>query len=126
LVVAVNDIVSFGGGRGPRWRRRRLVVAGACVTAAFTWYLPGMRHSGGQARPLHARAPRCPVNGLRVWLVGFGTVGRWVAGALHAQAAQLETRYGAGVTVVGIGNARPAWPNATRQPTSRAMTRWRS
>lgn len=54
-MVAVNDIVSFGGGRGPRWRRRRLVVAGACFTAAlaaaFTWYLPGMRHSGGQARP---------------------------------------------------------------------------
>jgi len=46
------------------------------------------------------------VNGLRVWLVGFGTVGRWVAGALRAQAAQLETRYGAGVTVIGIGNAR--------------------
>jgi len=43
---------------------------------------------------------------MRVWLVGFGTVGRWVAGALRAQAAQLASRYGADVTVVGIGNAR--------------------
>jgi len=46
------------------------------------------------------------VSGLRVWLVGFGTVGRWVAGALSAQAGQLASRYGVGVTVVGIGNAR--------------------
>jgi homoserine dehydrogenase len=43
---------------------------------------------------------------MRVWLVGFGTVGRWVAGALRAQAGQLASRYGADVTVVGIGNAR--------------------
>ena len=43
---------------------------------------------------------------LRVWLVGFGTVGRWLAGALGAQADQLASRYGRGVTVVGIGNAR--------------------
>jgi homoserine dehydrogenase len=46
------------------------------------------------------------MSGLRVWLVGFGTVGRWVAGALRAQAGQLASRYGIGVTVVGIGNAR--------------------
>ena len=43
---------------------------------------------------------------MRVWLVGFGTVGRWVAGTLRAQAAQLASRYSADVTVVGIGNAR--------------------
>ena len=42
---------------------------------------------------------------LRVWLAGFGTVGRWVAGALAVQADQLAARYGRGVTVVGIGNA---------------------
>jgi homoserine dehydrogenase len=46
------------------------------------------------------------VSGLRVWIVGFGTVGRWVAGALRAQGPQLASRYGADVTVVGIGNAR--------------------
>jgi homoserine dehydrogenase len=43
---------------------------------------------------------------LRAWLVGFGTVGRWVAGALYAQADQLVSRYGREVTVVGIGSAR--------------------
>jgi homoserine dehydrogenase len=43
---------------------------------------------------------------LRVWLVGFGTVGRWLAGALDAQAGQLASRYGCAVTIVGIANAR--------------------
>jgi homoserine dehydrogenase len=43
---------------------------------------------------------------LRVWLAGFGTVGRWVASALGAQAGQMASRYGRSVTVVGIGNAR--------------------
>jgi len=43
---------------------------------------------------------------LRIWLVGFGTVGRWVAEALYAQTDQLVSRYGREVTVVGIGNAR--------------------
>jgi homoserine dehydrogenase len=43
---------------------------------------------------------------MRVWLVGFGTVGRWLAGALDAQAERLASRYGAEVTVVGISNAR--------------------
>jgi hypothetical protein len=55
-VVAVNDIVGFGGDRGPRWRRWRLAVVAACVTvalaAALIWYLPGPhRHGGGQATP---------------------------------------------------------------------------
>jgi hypothetical protein len=55
-VVAVNDIVSFGGDRGPRWQRWRLVVAAACVTvalaAALVWYLPRTHHhGGGQATP---------------------------------------------------------------------------
>jgi len=43
---------------------------------------------------------------LRVWLVGFGTVGRWLAGALDAQADRLAARFGCAVRVVGIGNAR--------------------
>lgn len=45
------------------------------------------------------------MSALRVWLVGFGAVGRWVAGALSTQADQLASRYGRSVTVVGIGNA---------------------
>lgn len=43
---------------------------------------------------------------LRIWLVGFGVVGRWVASALDAQGGQFAARYGRAVTVVGIGNAR--------------------
>ena len=43
---------------------------------------------------------------MRVWLVGFGTVGRWVAHALDAEAERLAARYGVGITVVGIANAR--------------------
>ena len=42
----------------------------------------------------------------RIWLVGFGTVGQWVAEALEAQRRRLADRYGVGVTVVGLGNAR--------------------
>lgn len=54
-MVAVNDIVSFGGDRGPRGRRR-LAVAAACVTvalaAALIWYMPRPHHhGGGQATP---------------------------------------------------------------------------
>lgn len=43
---------------------------------------------------------------LRIWLVGFGTVGRWLAGVLDSQAERLAVRYGVRVTVVGIANAR--------------------
>jgi homoserine dehydrogenase len=46
------------------------------------------------------------VSPLRIWLVGFGMVGRWLARALDARAEQLATRYGRELTVVGIGNAR--------------------
>jgi homoserine dehydrogenase len=43
---------------------------------------------------------------MRVWLVGFGTVGQWLAGALDSQAERLAARYGVDVTVVGAANAR--------------------
>ncbi len=43
---------------------------------------------------------------LRIWLVGFGTVGRWLAGVLDSQAERLAARYGLRVTVVGIASAR--------------------
>jgi homoserine dehydrogenase len=46
------------------------------------------------------------VSPLRIWLVGFGTVGRWLARALDTQAGQLTARYGRELTIVGIGNAR--------------------
>ena len=43
---------------------------------------------------------------LRIWLVGFGTVGRWLARALESQAERLARRDGIGLTVVGLANAR--------------------
>jgi homoserine dehydrogenase len=46
------------------------------------------------------------VKPLRIWLVGFGMVGRWLAGVLDGQAGQLASRYGRAVRVVGIANAR--------------------
>ncbi len=46
------------------------------------------------------------MSALRVWLVGSGVVGRWLARALDTQAGRLAIRYGRAVTVVGIANAR--------------------
>ena len=43
---------------------------------------------------------------LRIWLVGFGTVGRWLVRVLDSQAERLAAQYGVGVTVVGLANAR--------------------
>jgi homoserine dehydrogenase len=43
---------------------------------------------------------------LRIWLVGFGTVGQWLVRALESQAERLAVRYGVRVTVVGLANAR--------------------
>jgi homoserine dehydrogenase len=43
---------------------------------------------------------------MRAWLVGFGTVGRWLATSLDAQAERLAARYGVDVTVVGLANSR--------------------
>jgi homoserine dehydrogenase len=47
-----------------------------------------------------------PVKPLRIWLVGCGTVGQWLIRALDSQAERLAGRYGIGVTVVGLANAR--------------------
>ena len=53
-----------------------------------------------------ARPVRRAVKPLRIWLVGFGTVGRWVVRALDSQAERLAGRYGVAVTLVGLANAR--------------------
>jgi homoserine dehydrogenase len=41
---------------------------------------------------------------LRLWLVGFGTVGRWVARALTERSAELSERYGVRFEVVAVAN----------------------
>jgi homoserine dehydrogenase len=46
------------------------------------------------------------VKPLPIWLVGFGTVGRCLVGALDALAERLADRYGVGVAIVGLADAR--------------------
>ncbi len=43
---------------------------------------------------------------MRIWLVGFGTVGRWLARTLDSEGERLAARYRVEVSVVGIANAR--------------------
>jgi homoserine dehydrogenase len=43
---------------------------------------------------------------MRACVVGFGTVGRWVVAALHAQRARLRQDYGVAIDLVGVANAR--------------------
>lgn len=43
---------------------------------------------------------------MRIWLVGIGTVGRWLAEALDSHAQRLAAQYGVGVTVVGVASER--------------------
>ena len=42
---------------------------------------------------------------MRIWLVGFGTVGQWLGRVLDEQAGPLESRYGVVPRVVGIASA---------------------
>jgi homoserine dehydrogenase len=46
------------------------------------------------------------VKPLRIWVVGFGMVGEWLVRALDTQAERLAARYGIGVAIVGLANAR--------------------
>jgi len=43
---------------------------------------------------------------LRIWLVGTGTVGTWLAGVLGSQRERLAASYGLSATVVGAASAR--------------------
>jgi homoserine dehydrogenase len=43
---------------------------------------------------------------MRIWIVGLGTVGKWLLHALHSQAPRLRDRYAFVPKVVGVGNAR--------------------
>ena len=43
---------------------------------------------------------------MRIWVVGFGTVGQWLVRALDSEAERLAARYGVAITVVGVANAR--------------------
>jgi homoserine dehydrogenase len=43
---------------------------------------------------------------VRIWVVGLGTVGRWLLRAFESQTEELEQRYGFAPVVVGVANAR--------------------
>lgn len=43
---------------------------------------------------------------VRVWVVGFGTVGRWLVDAVESHAGRLADRYGVAVSIVAVANAR--------------------
>ncbi len=43
---------------------------------------------------------------VRIWLVGFGTVGQWLVRALDDDGAQLAERYGLSFELVGVANRR--------------------
>ena len=49
---------------------------------------------------------------MRIWLVGFGTVGQWLARVLSQQAGPLQARYGLVPQVVGIASGRDGFVHA--------------
>jgi homoserine dehydrogenase len=46
-----------------------------------------------------------PLRETRLWIVGLGTVGRWLLDSLHSQASSLADEFGLAPTVVGVANA---------------------
>src|SRR5215213_6873303 len=69
----------------------------------------GPRHAPNDRAALYGAAASrqaAPMTPLRIWLVGFGTVGQWLARALDVHADRLAHRYGVRVSVVGLANAR--------------------
>jgi homoserine dehydrogenase len=65
------------------------------------------------------------LNDLRLWVVGLGTVGRWLIRALDAQAVTLSSRYGFTPRVVGVANARDGFvydPRGVDLPTLQRLS----
>ena len=61
---------------------------------------------------------------MRIWVVGLGTVGRWLLRALDSQREQLERRYGFAPVVAGVANARHGFihrPDGLDVPTVLAL-----
>ena len=61
---------------------------------------------------------------MRIWVVGLGTVGRWVLRALDSQKEQLERRYGLAPVVLGVANFRHGFihrPDGLDLPTILAL-----
>ena len=58
---------------------------------------------------------------LRVWLVGFGTVGRWLVRSLEAEGERIARRHGAAIAVVGVASARDGFVHDARGFDLRAL-----
>jgi homoserine dehydrogenase len=61
---------------------------------------------------------------VRIWIVGLGTVGRWLLRALDSQREELDRRYGFAPVVVGVANARHGFihrPDGLDLPTVLAL-----
>jgi homoserine dehydrogenase len=61
---------------------------------------------------------------VRIWVVGLGTVGRWLLRALDSQREQLEHRYGFAPVVVSVASARHGFihrPDGLDLPTVLAL-----
>ena len=61
---------------------------------------------------------------LRIWVVGFGTVGQWLLRALDSEAERLASRFGIGLTVVGLANARDGFVHDENGLTFSACSDW--
>ena len=55
---------------------------------------------------------RVPRSHTRVWVVGFGTVGRWLLHALDVHRERLADHYGVGLSVVGLASAHGGFVHA--------------
>jgi homoserine dehydrogenase len=72
------------------------------------------------ASSLFATGDDCRVDDVRLWVIGLGTVGRWLLRALHEDAPLLAGRYGLAPRVVGVANARDGFlydPRGFQLPT---------
>ena len=111
--ISAGSAGSTGGRRGcPEPRQSGGSVCAPTNAPAVPTHgdqLPNGRHAcraGPALSSSRARALGGLVSPLRIWLVGFGVVGRWLAGALDEQAGRLASRYDCSVTIVGLANAR--------------------
>jgi hypothetical protein len=72
------------------------LLSGTGKETSATWRLRRGNH----------KSERNDMKPLRLALLGFGTVGQWLAQALQAQHARLQQEYGLVVTIISVATAR--------------------
>ena len=101
FIDAGDWVVAIGTVSGARGLERPGVLAALRPPAR-----DARRQGGSGVRRGRSAGLAVACQPLRIWLVGFGTVGRWLVRVLDSQADRLAAQYGVGVTVVGLANAR--------------------